>query len=433
MHEGGSAGGDHDHGGVTHVPLDAGLPERGLLGWLLALLVAAAVCSGAFLLDATALHLPDCCEPWDAAIYPWNFFWLDAFPTAPDGDLLFTRRFYWPEGEGLGLYTPTWVYAIVSLPFQWLLPEPESRHVAMAFLLFASSAATALLAFRLARELDLPRPAAAFVALLALAASGRIMNGARLNLFCTEFLLLWLLAAWRFWRDGGCWRALAFGFASALLLLQSQPLFFQATLVGVGFVLIAAVRGAGRATLAARARPFLLALLPFVALAGPFVLALLRELPASPALAHTSAFTQFLSLDVADLVRPNGIDRFREWSGRLLPERTASFFESGGIAGTTSHFLGLGWMTLLALALPLRDGGGARRLLGAALLLLVMAAGPVLRVDGEPLLFLPWKLLDFVPPLAIEKSPTRLIWLVQLFAALAAARVLVALAGERGA
>jgi hypothetical protein len=422
----------HDHGGVTRVALDGGLPDRGLLLWLLLLLLASLFCSGSFLLDPGALHLPDCCEPWDAAIYPWNFFWLREFPAAPDGDLLFTRRFYWPDGEGLGLYTPTWVSAIVSLPFQWLLPEPASRHVATAFLLFASSFATALLAFRFARELELPRPAAAFAALLAMAASGRIMNGARLNLFCTEFLLLWLLAGWRFWRDGGGWRALAFGFASAILLLQSQPLFFQATLVGTGFVALALLTRSGRTTLAARSRPFLLALPPFALLAGPFVLALLRELPASPALAHTSAYTHFLSLDLADLVRPNGVDRFREWTGRILPAREATFFESGGVAGTTSHFLGLGWMALLALALVL-PCGGARRLLGGALLLLVMAAGPVLKIGGEPLVFLPWKLLDLVPPLAIEKSPTRLLWLVQLFAALAAGRVLAATAGPPGA
>lgn len=419
----------HDHGGVTQVPLGGGFPSRSSVLLLLLLVAAATFCSGAFLLDASDLHLPDCCEPWDAAIYPWNCFWLDASLAAPDGDLLFTRRFYWPDGEGLGLYTPTWVYGVVSLPFQWLLPEPQSRHIAIAFLLWASSVATILLAYRFARELELPPAAAAFAALLVVAASGRIMNGARLNLFCTEFLLLWLLAAWRFWRDGGAWRAAAFGFTSSLLVLQSQPQFFQATVTGALFLAVTLFRRAGRATLAARLRPFLAALLVFVLLAGPFLWAMLHELPRSPALVHSSQFTQPLSLDVADLVLPNGVDRFGAWISRLLPFRPASFFESGGSLGTTSHFLGLGWLLLLALALLVRDGGGARRALGFALLLLALAVGPVLTIAGEPLLYMPWRLLDWVPPLAIEKSPTRLVWLVQLFAALAAARAASALVG----
>ncbi|MSR47111.1 MAG: hypothetical protein EXS13_08605 [Planctomycetes bacterium] len=422
--------GAHDHGGVTQVAVGGGLPDRGLLAVIALLVIAATIVSGSFLLRPTALHLPDCCEPWDAAIYPWNFFWLDAFADAPDGWLLFTKRFYWPDGEGFGLYTPTWVYGVLSLPFQWLLPEPQSRHVAVAFLLWFSSVATVLLAFRFARELGVPRVAAAFAALLVLAASGRVMNAARLNLFCTEFLLLWLWTAWRFWRDGGGGRAAAFGLASALLLLQSQPLFFQATLAGALFVAVALVRRAGRQQLVARARPFLLATALFLLLAGPFIWAVFCELPDSPAMRDSLALTQYGSLDVADLVRPNGVDRFASLTGQLLPRRDATFFESGGAVGTASHFLGLGWIALIALALVARDGGGARRSVGFALLLLLLAVGPVLKVDGEPLVPMPWQLLQLWPPLAIEKSPTRLVWLVQLFAALAAARALAWLAGE---
>ncbi len=415
-------GGDHGHGGVTRVAVGAGLPERATLGCILLLLVVASLVSGGFLLHATDLHLPDCCEPWDAAIYPWNFLWAHDFAGAADGELLFTRRFYWPDGEGLGLYTPTWIYGVLSLPFQWLLPEPQSRHVAVAFLLWFSSVATALLAFAFARELKLPRGAALFAALLVIAASGRTMNAARLTLFCTEFLLLWLWTGWRFWRDGGAGKAAAWGGASALLLLQSQPLFFQAALCAALFLVVQHFRREGRAKFRALHRPFAAALLLFALLAGPFVWELLRELPKSPALDQSVAYTSALSLDVADLVRPNPVDRFGAAIGHLLPLRAASFFESGGVAGTASHFLGLGWIALLLCALFGRDGG-ARRMVGMALLLLLFAVGPVLKVAGHEVAPMPWMALQLVPPLAIEKSPTRLVWLVQVFAALAAARV----------
>src|SRR5688572_1647509 len=203
---------------------------------LLLLALAATIVSGSFLLHPTDLHLPACSEPWDAAIYPWNCFTLAESVAAPsDGSLLFTNRFYWPYGEGLGLYTPTWVHGVISLPFQWLGDwfggEAQARHVAVAALLWLASVATALLAFALARELGLGCWGAFLVGLLATVASGRLMNAARLNLFCTEFLLLYLLLGLRVWRLGGVGRALAFGFSAALLLLQSQPLLFQAAIV----------------------------------------------------------------------------------------------------------------------------------------------------------------------------------------------------------
>ncbi|MBL8841902.1 MAG: hypothetical protein JNL90_10285 [Planctomycetes bacterium] len=428
-----AAGGAHHHAGVTAVPGLADLPERGGLLALLLLLVAATLVSGGFLLHARELHLPACSEPWDAAIYPWNFLWAKEALGAPDGWLLFTRRFYWPEGEGLGLYTPTWVYAVLSLPFQWLLPEPASRHVAVAFLLWLSSAATALLAYRLARDLGLRRAGALLVALLALTASGRLMNAARLNLFCTEFLLLWMVAGLAWWRRGGAARAAGFGAASALLFLQSQPLLFQAALLGGVLLIATAVRRDGRAQLVARARSLLGAVAVALLLTGPFLVELLRELPNSPALSQALEYTPFLSLDVVDLVRPNGADRFAPVLRELLPERPISFFEQGGPLGTVSHFLGLGWLALLVLALAWPRLRAARRALLLALALLALAVGPYLHVGGEPLLPMPWLALQQVPLLAIEKSPTRLIWLVQLAAALAAAFALDRLIGEKGA
>ena len=64
---------------------------------LVVLIAAATIVSGAFLLRPTDLHLPACSEPWDAAIVPWNFFWLDASFEAEERQLTEQRPTLPPE------------------------------------------------------------------------------------------------------------------------------------------------------------------------------------------------------------------------------------------------------------------------------------------------------------------------------------------------
>jgi len=386
------------------------------------LVMVATVVSGRFLLHATDLHLPACSEPWDAAIYPWNFFWLKASFGADDGSLLFTKRLFWPEGEGLGLYTPTWVYDVMALPFQWLGDAPGSRHVAVAALLWGSSVATALLSFLLARGVGLRRPSALLVALLATVASGRLMNASRLNLFCTEFLLLDLLAGLHLWKRGGLGRGAAFGFAASLLLLQSQPLFFQAAVVTGLLIAAALVRAGSRRRLLELWRPLAAGGALFLLLTGPFLWEMARELPDSPAFEQSMGLWELGSLDPSELVVPSSADRFASAYAPLVTARAPCFFEQGGLDGTVSHFLGIGWIALLVIAAAARGERAGRRALLLGLALLALAVGPVLHWRGAPLAPMPYALLSFVPALALEKSPERLVWLVELAFALAAAR-----------
>jgi hypothetical protein len=400
-----------------------------LLG--LAFVLLASFVSGSFLLHARDLHLPACSEPSDAAIYPWNLYWTAAAPGAADGSFLFTRRFYWPDGEGLGLYTPTWIYGILSLPLQWLSSDPAIVNVAVALLLWCSSLATALLAYALARELGLTRGGALFVALLATVASGRLMNAARLNLFCTEFLLLYGWLGLRLLHRGGFGRALLFGLSAVVLLLQSQPLLFQAFLLTVAVVCALLLRRATRRELISRWREFAVAAALFLALAAPFLWEIARELRSSPAFAQSAALTIPFSLDALSLFEPSGADRFFG----ALALRPPSGFEAGGALGTVSHFLGVGWIALLLLALLLPDARrAARPALACAALFFLLALGPVVhvagRLTGVPG---PYALLSRVPPLALDKSPERLVWLVQLCLALAAARAFASLWDAGGA
>jgi hypothetical protein len=419
----------HDHGGVTSVTVGARLDRRSAL--VVALLVAfGSLVSGSFLLHASDLHLPACSEPWDAAIYPWNFFWTKAALPADDGSFLFTRRFYWPSGEGLGLYTPTWIDGVLSLPFQWFGAAPQSRHVAFAFVLWLSSVATALLAYRLARELGVRRGGALLVGALATVASGRTMNAARLNLFTTEFLLLYALAALAVWRHGGLRRGLALGFAATLLFLQSQPLFFQAGLASAGFLVVALARSAAtRRQLVERLASLAAGALLFLALSGPFLWEMAQEVPHSPAQRQSEALLLQGSLDVADLVLPNSADRLASAYSSVLPLRAPSFFEEGGPVGTVSHFLGAAWIALALVGLATRGGRRAALFALGALALAIgpllhwrgALHGPVFELFGVKLTPWPFSWLAHVPLLSLEKSPTRFVWLVQFGLALAAA------------
>jgi hypothetical protein len=118
---------------------------------------------------------------------------------------------------------------------------------------------------------------------------------------------------------------------------------------------------------------------------------------------------------------PSKADRFASLTASLLPPRDPSFYEWGGSLGTVSHFLGFGWIALLLVA-AVRGGRGARRALLLGLALLAFAVGPFLQICKHPIAPMPYSLLSLVPPLALEKSPTRLVWLVQLCFAIAAAR-----------
>jgi hypothetical protein len=280
--------------------------------------------------------------------------------------------------------------------------------------------ATTLLAFAIGRELGLTRPTAVFFALLVTIASGRLMNAARLNLFCTEFLLLFLYAGLCFWKSGGILRALGFGFAAALLLLQSQPLFFQGgVLVALLFVVL--LVGAPK-RLVVRLPGLLVAAVLCGALCWPFLKAMWEELQRSPAVEQSFALWSLGSLDASALVLPTARDRFHDVYSTLLPLRASSFYEEGGVLGTVSHFPGVGWLALIAAAALARGEKAGRRALLLALALLVVALGPALKWMGEPLVTLPYAALQYAPMLALEKSPERFVWLVQLALAFAAAR-----------
>jgi len=94
-----------------------------------------------------------------------------------------------------------------------------------------------------------------------------------------------------------------------------------------------------------------------------------------------------------------------------------------------SHFLGVGWIALLLLALLRRDARrAALPALASAAFFFLLALGPSIHVAGRLTSVPgPYALLALVPPLALDKSPERLVWLVQLCLALAAARALASL------
>ena len=69
----------------------------------------------------TRMNLLLSSSPFDKLIYFWNF---DAMRRALDaGRSPFeTDRLFYPEKKSLALYTPTWFYALCSVPLQRIWP-----------------------------------------------------------------------------------------------------------------------------------------------------------------------------------------------------------------------------------------------------------------------------------------------------------------------
>ena len=384
-----------------------------------ALLAAVALLgTGGFLLRPGELPLPPCSEPFDALIYPWNFRWLTSAFT--EGDLLSTHRFYHPTGESMALYTPTYVYGLLAWPFV-AVDAVDGPVLATAFLIAASSVATALLGYALARQLCLGPFGAATTALLFTFCSGRLMNAARLNLFCTEFLLLFfcvLIWAWRrrSFRAGGI-----AGLCGTVLLLQSQPLFFQAAIAATVVFIGLAITKRGRSQIQSARGMALAMAIVFGLSSAPFLIALFNALSDSPALSQTNELilSPHANLDLTALVLPSAFDRFY---GETLGARLPSMFEGQGTVGTTvSSFLGFGWWIGIVLAFVFAKAKQWRAILLVSLVVFGLALGPIVRAQGAPLPIPSlYQLVSWFPLVKLSKSPIRLVLLVQLGLALLA-------------
>ncbi len=409
------------------IPITQDAPSR-RAPWLplSALVLLSFFTSGLFLLKPFDLALPRCSEPTDAAIYPWNFFWFRESLTS-GSDLLFTRHLFHPTGEGLSLYTPTLVYAAFAATLHAILPGPHTDHLCVALLLFLSSVATAVLAFQLWRQWGLTRTGSLVAAALFLVCSGRLINIARLNLFCTELLLLVLILSSSVWRHGGLWRGLSWGAALAVLLWQSQPLLYQALLAHGVFVLGTMLYADTRVVLWRRKGAILAGLLVFATLAAPFIARMSEDLGRSPAAAQSIVWSRALSLDLSALFLPHSGDFLY---GRWLGARPASFLEGGGLY--QSHFLGFVWIAWVVIAIA--SNRPRDWLLKAAFVLtmIAVAAGPQLQWRGRPLPVPgPLYLVREVPFLPLDKSPERLILMAQLGLALLAGMGVDSLIGRR--
>lgn len=364
------------------------------------------------------IHLPACSEPTDAALFPWNLSWF-AHRGWHEG--LYTRSLYYPTGESLALYTPTFAYDVVAAPLVLAL-GPNGPHVATLLLLAGSTLATVLVCFALARQMGMSRFAALGGALLFAVCAGRMMNAARLNLFCTEFLLLYFLLGLRAWQRPGRSRGLLAGAALALLLWQSQPLFFQAGIASMVFLLGTLRNAEGRRSLRARGRCLGWVAVAAGVLAAPFLWAMIDAMQSSPALAQSAWMLRVpaANLDLASMFLPHGFDLgYGAWLGR----REASIFEGQAAGSTVSFFLGFGWWILILVACFRRPAKEWLPLLAFGLSIYLVAQGPVLRWLGQELPFpAPYRLVGWFPLVRLSKSPLRLMLLVQLGMALLAAR-----------
>jgi len=379
------------------------VPERAHLRP--AAIVAAYAALAVLLTWPTARCLGDPCllddgSPFDALIYRWNFAWL-ADSLAAARSPLATDRLFFPESVSLGLYTPTWLYGLLSLPVQALFPDREGLDVAFHLCVLGSFLVAALATFALACAQGLSRTGA-FVAGASFAfCAARLDNVARLNVLGSELVPLGLLALQRTVETAG-WRAplLLAGVGAALAWNSATHLVTFAVGAAAflplgpwrrrtpGWALRVGTSGVLAAMLAA---PWLASIASASAAVG--------DLAASRFEQHVN------SLGLTWLTWPNAHD----WLlGRLAAPVARPVMWTEGPA---SYFLGLPTLALLVLGLragpPALARAGAWACVGIAGWLL--ALGPELVVAGRRTgipLPLDW-LGGVFPPLRITRAPIR--------------------------
>lgn len=409
---------------ATFRPRVSRIPGAALLGFLL---LAAGMCAP-LLLHPSEMMLASGAGT-DAYIGVWNFWWM-RFALEHGQNPYTCPWIFAPHGTSLALHTYSPLYALTSLPVQWLLGirNAPGLFVAYNLVVIASFTFAGYLVYRLAR-LVVPSHGAAVLAGIVFAFSNyRFANTVRLHALSTEFLALSAWAFLAFLRKPSLDRLLLW-IASALLLplVALEYAAYALLLYAVLLVGHLASRPASRVSSGSEARTVpasfqrLLAWTAIggsLALAAPFVAQLSSRLgEGSPE--FDPRLSVHFSADLLDAFLPN--PRHPLWGDRVAAI-TAGFHQ-----GDAGYGLSLGW-TAVVLALvggvfAFRNRSERLWFAGFALFW-VLSLGPTLHVGGalHERIHLPQGILSqALPFLAGSRTPIRFQALTSLFLALCVA------------
>jgi hypothetical protein len=369
----------------------------------------------------------------DAFIGIWNLWWMRR--AIESGVSPFqTNVIFAPEGTSLALHTASPLYALSSVPLQWLAgaSEPETLFAIYNALALASTALAGYVAYRLALfETGSARGALLAGAIFAFS-DFRIANLVRLHALSTEWLAL---AAWAFCAllRRPSRHALRL-WAACVLALPLVSLEYAAYAVPLHALLFAGARIArSRATsdevaVSRRAHAASWAALAIsAALAAPFLAALWARLQlAAPAFEPDAALR--FSADLFDAAIPN--PRHPLWGAQSAALAESLHGGEGGFGQSQ------GWLVLLlagAGAIAAFRAARGRRWVIGALLFWLLSLGPKLHIGGELVevgsLPQAW-LASALPLFGASRTPIRYQALTSLCLALCAARGLAAAEGR---
>jgi hypothetical protein len=354
-------------------------------------------------------------DPQDSAIFLWNFWWTKT-ALSEGRTPLFTDRLLHPEGASLAFHTFPLPYSLASLPAQLLLPGPDGLVVALNLVILGSFLLAALGAYRLAWHVTGSGTGAVAAGLLYALTPFRFLNTARLHLLGTEVLPFATLAWIRLLEEPSRGRALGVGAWLALAFYTSQE---YALFLCLLFALSLIPRLGARA--APRAGPIALAALAFLALASPLL--------ARQAVDWRSGRVEpARSMEEIDKWRPAARSfvvpsrQHPVWGGAFAAAGEYGDGRTLGMRSETS--VGLATWVLALVGFVAGRRGGARMWAAAALVFLVLALGPALRLTGswDTGLPLPYRaLVAALPPLRASRDTTRFFPLALLCLAVLAA------------
>jgi hypothetical protein len=380
-------------------------PGRARAAWLnhgLPLLVYGVLAIG--LTWPTLLHFTSSLtsDGGDARSYLWQL-WFVRRAIFTGASLFDAPLLYYPHGTTLLLHGAGPLLGMLALPF-WIL-GPEATYNGVVLLTTCLSGYGMYL---LARELDFERLLALFAGLVVVAAPFRLAGTAgHLDRLFVALLPLALLCCRRTLDpDRGRWWVAATAAVLLLTLLHNAYQFVFAAL-GIGYFWGVAWLDARSAQRWPLVRRGLLTAGSALLLTGPLLLAIVREVYGSTLLARIN--------EQSFLYQPDLLQLFVPSTDSVLFGLVGTRFRSDDVYWGIETSVYLTW-TVIALCVLAgwRGGRVARQWLVFALIGVVLALGPSLKVYGEtrftdyhlPVL-LPYALVTSLPGLDVMRTPGR--------------------------
>jgi hypothetical protein len=332
----------------------------------------------------------------DTLVHYWNGWW--AGQALGDGRLpYFTEFLFHPDGLSMVYHNFAWLHIL-----EWLALRPLAGGIAAYNLIFLFNLALCgLAAYWLAYEVIGDRRIAALAGLIYQAWPYRLTQTSHPNLISTWAIPLFLLFLIRLLKRRRWPDALLAGASLALVGYVRWQLLIPTVLIAGLYLLFQLPGKGGRRTLGLLALAGVTAVIallpPIVLLAGEW-----QENPAELVIESELA----LQTDLLAYVTPAGSNPlFGELTGPLYE----SYYAERGSRGVFSPFIGFVALALVVIGV----WKGSRRdkwaWLAIAVMLVLLALGPTLRLNGElrPAVPMPYRLAQLLPIVPLLREPDR--------------------------